>query len=70
MATRKMPIISNAMICALYEQGESRGLIALRAKVPEPAIRAILVACGVRLRDKDETARLHAAKRAAWRQRT
>jgi hypothetical protein len=67
MSTRKKPAISNALICRLYEQGESRQVIAMRARVPEPAIREILIACGVRLRTSEEVNRINGHRRAAWR---
>lgn len=63
--TRRRPRLSeDEMVERYVKRGESRTLIALRAKVPDYHVEAVLVARGVRMRGPAEAVRLAMRQRA------
>lgn len=58
MGSFKRPLLSNDQIIARYRAGESVTLVALRAKMPDAYVTAVLTAAGVRLRGRAEALRL------------
>lgn len=62
MSVRKISRLTDAEIVARYQAGESRTLIALRAKVPDYHVEAVLIASGVRLRGPGEALRMARAR--------
>lgn len=57
--------LSEAEIVQRYRDGESRGMIGLRARLPDTQIVTILTRHGVRLRGPSEALRLAMAQRKA-----
>lgn len=58
MGRSKRSVLSDDEIIARYRDGESISLVALRAKVPDYHVTAVLVAAHVRLRGRCEALRL------------
>lgn len=52
------PRLTEAEIVARYEAGEGRGMIGLRAGIPDHRVKAILEAAGVELRAPVEAQKL------------
>lgn len=59
MGTRRYQKISDAEICQLYRDGQSAGVIGLRARISSVQVRDILTAHGIRIRQSAEALRLH-----------
>jgi hypothetical protein len=68
MGTVKTQVIPSAEIISRYLAGEGRGLLGLRAKLPDSRIKEILTAAGISLRGRAE-ARVLFAPRASAQQR-
>lgn len=51
--------LSDAEICQRYRDGESQGMIGLRARLSSAQVRAVLIAHDVRIRHSAEALRLH-----------
>lgn len=58
MGTFKKSLVSPALLMALYEQGETLGMLACRARISQDKVKEILIASGVRLRTKEEVVEL------------
>lgn len=65
MGTFKRLHLSPAEIVAQYLDGESAGMLSLRARVPVYRITEILTAAGVRIRGQNEAFRVALARRKA-----
>jgi hypothetical protein len=63
MGSRKVPQISDCEIVARYLDGEARGMLGLRCKMPDSHIKAVLEAAGVPLRTPCEVKALLAKAR-------
>jgi hypothetical protein len=59
----KQPRLTTAEIIERYLAGESRTLVALRAKVSDQHVRQILMDAGIPLRTMDEARRLGVLER-------
>lgn len=62
---RRIPKLSDAEIVALYQTGQSKSFIALKCKMPDYHVEAVLAASGVRIRGRAEALRL-ALKGRKW----
>ena len=65
MGTIKTPRLSDAEIVARYRDGEPRGILGLRAGVPDYRLVEILNAAGAGLRTPEQARLLAEASRAA-----
>ena len=63
MGTVKRLQLSPAEIVARYLEGESAGMLSLRARVPVYRITEILTAAGIRIRGTGEANRIANARR-------
>lgn len=60
---RRVSRLSDAEIIERYQAGEGRTMIALRAKVPDYHVEAVLTAARVRIRGPAEATRLALSRR-------
>lgn len=67
MGTFKVQRLTDAEIVARYVAGEGRGILGLRAKLPDYRVTEILTAAGVRLRGTNEAIRLSHNQRKSRR---
>jgi hypothetical protein len=58
MGSLKIQRLSDAEICQQYRDGQSQGYLSLKARISTAAVRTILVAHGVRVRQSAEALRL------------
>jgi hypothetical protein len=63
MGTRRVQMLTDSVICRLYQNGHSRLDIGLKAKLYDPEVCAILRANGIPLRNNAEGQRIARERR-------